>query len=228
MEKQFSTSLRLEPHPAGAALAAKGPPDGSLVGLRYRAAVPGHLIICSDSSRTVDDDKRSLTEMPASKAPICGKSAPPSDTASTDDPGKVWSGTVPQLGQLKVLSYSNGPFQNNVLAASFNSDGSLLSVAYNEKSARAETVTGVLKDTSTGVAAGLKGILFTGPTDRLQDEVASLTAKNNIIAQSSTLRTAQQVGLIQSNTALLNAQAAYNNAQIALINSTNSLKALNK
>jgi len=228
MEQQFSTSLRLEPYPAGAAPAAKGPSDASLAGLRYRAAIPGHLIICTDSTRTVDSNNRSLTEMPADKARVCGTGVPAGDTAPTNDPGKVWSGAVPQLGQLKVLPYSNGPFQNNVLAVGFNQDGSLLSVEYNEKSARAETVTGVLKDTSTGVAAGLKSILFTGPTDKLQDQVAALTAKNNIIAQSSTLTTAQQVGLIQSNTALLNAQGAYNNAQIALINSTNSLKALNK
>jgi hypothetical protein len=47
---------------------------------------------------------------------------------------------VPQLGRLMLLPFSNGPFQNNILEASFNENGTLESARYGERASRAEAI----------------------------------------------------------------------------------------
>ena len=42
---------------------------------------------------------------------------------------------APQLGQLRYLSFTNGPFQNNALGLSLRTDGTIIKMQYSEKSA---------------------------------------------------------------------------------------------
>lgn len=65
---------------------------------------------------------------------LCGHSTPCADTAETP----LFEGRplmAPQLGQLRFLKFSNGPFQNNALTLSLRTDGGITKMQYTEKSA---------------------------------------------------------------------------------------------
>jgi hypothetical protein len=214
MARELSASLRIERLLA----TASAPPDAaetsSLSGLRYRSPVPGLLIVCM-ATPPAPPAQRTFIEAttPTGGGAACGAAAR-GDYMATD-PSQIWAGPVPQLGALKTLPYSNGPFQNNMVAVTFNQDGSLASAERQEVTSRGETITATLASAAMAAAAGAKGVV-TGPTDLLQAKVLQLTAQNNLITQQSNLSTAQQIGLLQANTALLNAQAGNCNAQVAL------------
>ena len=231
----LGASLRLEPlGPLGGPTTAAE--VGNLQGIRYRAPVPGRLIVCFDppppqvtvsgpptpqNSRPIDE-----TVVAGNGSPdmlrLCAAQAGTTAYAIDADAPPVWSGPAPQLGPVKVLPYHNGPFQNNLMVATFSADGSLATAEYGAKSSTAETVAGSLSDASKALTGAVKGIV-TGPTTYQQLLAANATARNTVITQqtglitqATALTTAEQVGLLQANTALLNAQVAYDTAQAAL------------
>lgn len=190
----------------------------ALEGIRYRAPVGGHLIVCMTpppaEGKGIETADGALA---CDRAPVTG------DYVQDDSSRPIWSGATPQLGQIMALPYHNGPFQNNLMAATFNPDGSLASAEYGAKTATAETIASTLSDSSKALSSGIKGVV-TGPTTYEQAQVAAYTARNNLITQQDKLTTADQAGVLQANTALLTAQTNYDDAQVALAKAQASLK----
>jgi hypothetical protein len=212
--KEFSASLRLEPLPYMPAIAYSDDTEG-MSGLRYRAPAAGRLIVCflrtegTIINETVKDAKGDNM--------ICGAAAEQSEIIRADSVSPVWTGSVPQLGQIKVLPYSNGPFQNNGMGVTFNADGSPASVQYVEKTARGETISEAFANAAKAATTGVKGIV-NAPTARLKAQVDAATLRNSLVTQTSTLTTAEQIGMLQANTNLMKAQLAFDEAQEALEN----------
>lgn len=221
----FSTSLRLEQVPTGLKSPARpisGQKSGELKGLRYRTPVPGRLIVCAASTASAPPD--APVEQSDSGVPKCGALQPPSpDVIMSDGATPIWTGMAGQLGQVRALAYSNGVFQNNTFAATFNADGGLSSVEYAAKTSRGETFTGALASSAGGAASIFKGIMQ-GRLDQLNYQNNLNTAKSNLVTSQANLSTVDQIAVIQANTNLVKAQSAYEDAQAALIKSTANLK----
>jgi hypothetical protein len=223
LAKEFSASLRLEPLPYIPTVFYKDETEG-LSGLRYRAPSAGRLIVCfkppkadGTFTETVKDAKGANT--------VCGAAAKEdSEIIRADSIPPVWTGAVPQLGQIKVLPYSNGPFQSNTMGVTFNADGSPATVQYVEKTASGETLSQAFAEASKVAAGGIKGVV-NAPTTRLKAQVDALTLRNALVTQQSALTTAEQIGMLQANTNLLKAQIAFDDAQVALQKSQEALNA---
>ena len=153
----------------------------------------------------------------------CGRIIEPSDIIRAEGLTPLWTGPVAQLGQIRSLPYSNGPFQNNTMAASFNPDGGLSALQYAEKS-RGEAISAAFAEGAKAASAGVKGIVL-GPTNQVKAKVERLKAQSDLVTQESNLPYNEQVGALVANTNLLKAQAAYADAQVALKKSTDALNA---
>ena len=200
-------ALQLEPVPSGTQAASADPAE--IGGIRYRVPVPGRLIMCqlSPSKDTYEAVKDKLRK--------CSMPIPNQPYLEADTSAPIWSGLTPQLGPIRTLPYSNGLFQNNLLAATFTADGNLASAEYAAKGSTSEAIASSFSDTTKALTSGIKGVV-TGPTTYEQSQAAKYTAMNNLITQQSGLSTSQQIGVLQANTALLSAQVAYDSAQAAL------------
>jgi hypothetical protein len=108
---------------------------------------------------------------------------------------------VPQLGRLMLLPFSNGPFQNNILEASFNENGTLESARYGELASRAEAISA----TAAQVAAQV------GPA------IDAYGAARNA-------GLARQAARSQAQAAVLSADLELRNARSALTVDPNSLE----
>lgn len=220
--EKFSISLRLEPLPSGYSSAGRSEAkEEELLGLRYRVPVGGQLLVCSDEKRSSAGG--GLVERIDGTVSRCGSVVEPADIIRSESLTPLWAGPVAQLGQIRSLPYSNGPFQNNTMAASFNPDGGLSSVQYTEKS-RGETISAAFAEGAKAAGAGVKGIVL-GPTNQTKAKVERLKAESDLVTQESNLPYNEQIGALVANTNLLKAQAAYADAQTALQKSTDALKA---
>lgn len=213
--REFSASLRLETLPYMPSIAYKDETK-SVSGLRYRAPAAGRLIVCfKPTAGTLIKETIKDTEGARSDITTCGAAAPESDIITAYPIPPVWTGPVPQLGQIKVLPYSNGPFQANSMGVTFSADGSPTTVQYVEKTARGEALSEAFANAAKAGAAGFKGIV-NAPTARLKAQVDAATLRNALVTQQSTLTTAEQIGMLQANTNLMKAQLAFDDAQDAL------------
>jgi hypothetical protein len=132
--------------------------------------------------------------------------------------------SLPQLGRIYFLPFHNGPFQSNVLKASFANDGRLISAGYTERVSRAE----VASDTLNQVADQLLDAANTLPTlgtktrtQILKDKTAEIEAQGEYEKALIALKVVseeEQEGkaLIEADTALKNALKANVEAELAL------------
>ena len=161
-------------------------PDTSSKGLRYRMPARGVLVVCWRS--------------PCSAQDYAGRVA-------------AFEGPVAQLGYVNVLPFRSRAFGSNAFTAEINIDGSLKSVGYEQKAAPAEVATGAIADATTQVAAVLD------PTARLQAGNAYLKALKERRAALEALKDdpiADETSILDSETALLNAELERLKAEIAL------------
>lgn len=158
-------------------------------GLRYRMPAAGALVACWRSP--------------------CG---------SSDTEGVIakFDATVVQLGFVNVLAFRSRPFGTNAFSADFAVDGSLKAVSYEQKAAPAEAATGALADATSQLATVLD------PKTRLESQTTYLKALKERRDALEALRdktpdpAAAEKASLDSDTALINAQIANLQAQIAL------------
>lgn len=179
------------------------------LGLRYRIPARGQLIVCQ-----VDPPAGGGTyENVAASVPHCDDATVPSTIPATS--ASIWEGMVPQLGRVQYLPYENGIFENNVLSATFNIDGTLAVAEYQEATSAGATASNALNQATTSIAGTAKTVA-TAQTAKLNAEAAQLQAQNSVVSAQAAATTAQQTALAQANTALANALAAQIQAQQAL------------
>lgn len=172
-------------------------------GLRYRDPVTGMLSFTTCSNYS-SDNKCLPNEMKTSSVTV---------------------GAMPQLARVRLLPYSNGVFQSNVLNAEFADNGALTSMSYSELTARADVLAQTVGKTADAVAAGLANIRKAGPDSRiaaLNKEAEEYKARNEarkareVYSAPSTIDNANTQALIDSDTQLKKAQLANFEADLAL------------
>ncbi|WP_431285605.1 hypothetical protein ACQW02_12715 [Humitalea sp. 24SJ18S-53] len=124
------------------------------------------------------------------RTPMVGTLAVTVGNAS--EPRRIAQGPIPQLGQMMVLPFSNGTFQQNSLSATFADDGSLLTASYGELASRAER--------ASSAAARLAAM---GP-----QAVADITGARNFGAQQAALRIRAERDVLQAEQERRTARAA--------------------
>lgn len=198
-ENSFRAAVQLRPVSAMRAGAVEPTADG----LRYRVPVEGGVWLCMVTRGS--SDLYSSDEQPTSDVPDCktGKFKP------------VVTAFVPQLGPISVLTFHNGPFQDNAIAATFGVDGSLTMAEYKVNDSSAEAASAALAQVTTSIGGATKGVAGAG-TAIANAELAQIKVKNDLLTAKAVNSTVEQTGLIQANTTLLSAQTAYLNAQQAL------------
>lgn len=105
---------------------------------------------------------------------------------------------VPQLGRLMLLPFSNGPFQNNILEASFNENGTLESARYGERASRAETVSATAAQVAAQVGPAIDA-LGTARNAGLTRQAARLQAQASVLSADLGLRNASSALTIDPN-----------------------------
>jgi hypothetical protein len=160
--------------------------------------------------------------------------------------------TAPQFGRLRLLPFTNGPFEEGELKLSLRADGMIDSFSYGEESAVAGAASN-LATAAERIDAGLErieterrsDIQYARDTRTYQrneaaaarteaaavraDELAQVTQERDLLIRQREIVLAQ-AGLttaeIEAVTAPINAQLAQLNARIALLRATNDLTAL--
>jgi hypothetical protein len=172
-------------------------------GLRYRDPVMGQLSFTACSTYSSDSTCQP-NEMKTSSVKI----AP-----------------MPQLARVRLLPYSNGVFQSNVLNAEFAENGALVSMSYSELTARADVLALTAGKTADAVAGGLVNFRKAGPDARiaaLNKEAEEFKARSDarkareVYSAPSTVDNANRQALIDSDTQLKKAQLANYEADLAL------------
>lgn len=195
----FRAVVQLRPTSTVRASAAEPTADG----LRYRVPVKGGVWLCMLSRG--DPALYSSDEQPTDDVPDC----------KTGKFKAALTASVPQLGPISVLTFHNGPFQDNAIAATFATDGSLTMAEYKVNNSSAETASSAFLQVTTSAETVAKNITGAGTTIT-NAELAQVKVKNDLLAAKAANTTAEQTGLIQANTSLVSAQTAYLNAQQAL------------
>jgi hypothetical protein len=187
--------------------AVPNPIDPAQHGIRYRVPVRGELMV-----------------------KVCGIAAPGVTNCAADDrvTKRVAQGQVPQFGRLYVIPFWNGPFQSNTLNLAFNKDGTMTSGKYAETKARAQVGSDAFNQAAGTVLAGLKDIKDLRVT-RSQKELQEIKAQTELLQARKQLQDAaaalqpgstdendKQKAILSSDTALLDAQRAKIEAQLAL------------
>ncbi|MFO1060890.1 MAG: hypothetical protein U1E53_28450 [Dongiaceae bacterium] len=206
-------NLALEPEPDGKLSQIATGSNGK--GIRYRVPVPGALEVKACTLEKID----------APEGQAKGQAGIRCESPGTIAINAFPEGPIPQLGRLMFIPFTNGVFQNNVLKATFGMDGNLLTASYTEVASRAE----VASDTFNQVAANLLQASKTLPTAGLDERTAILNAKaKELQAQanlsaaaaalqpSATEQATKAAALIQSDTALKDAQLKNYEASLAL------------
>jgi hypothetical protein len=219
----FTVALRVEPI-TGASIPAPSVSRKAQTGIVYREPGRGRVIICSDNKATTKElvaDVVSCINHGESALII------PSSTAA------IWEGPVPQFGNLLYLPYSNGAFENNLVSAAFNQDGSLANAEYQAKSS-AEAATASFQSASAAAQTTAQAIAQ-AQIARLNLKTAAVTAQANLVTAQNSLATAvassspsispaSQLAQITTQNNLVSAQAAATVAQqIGLIQANTSL-----
>jgi hypothetical protein len=183
------------------------PPKSVASGIRYREPARGKFLVCYDRP--------------------CAKGV---DVAVAVD------GSVPQLGRLYYLPFTNGAFQNNALSAAFAEDGTLLSAGYQEKSSRAEIASDTAKQIASALPQAVKDIRsarndsLNAETDRMKAQTNYLSAqadyKKALAALSTSPTEARETErtLIQADTNLKDAYRANIEAKLALDKALEKIK----
>lgn len=213
----FLTVLQLRQSPEANTVTPSKSADRP-AGIRYRVPVRGKLILCV---LPVPEDGL-LHENP--DAAPCPDNTKAAVVENTSDP--LWEGPVPQLGQLHVLPYKNGLFQNNALSATFTEDGNLASISYDDKSSRLEAAVATAQAIATTAGSTVTSIKTSkttrlkAQTDEINAETALLKAraekKASEVALAPETDQAKRKAMLETDTDLLNAQTAKINAQLAL------------
>jgi hypothetical protein len=218
-ETFFVASVQIQPIyqadvlPYGSGAAGWPDPQPDSPGLRYRIPARGHLVLCAAPAATTPSEEPGLDPCTNSMDP-----RPWLPAAAK----VIWEGPVAQLGRLQFMPYKNGPFQNNLLAATFNQDGSLASAEYQAKTSSLETATNAFAQASAATAQAIKAVQ-TGPTTKLNAQTAQLNAQtakekaqNELLAANAASTVAEQTALLAANKALLDAFTAQAASQLAL------------
>lgn len=124
---------------------------------------------------------------------------------------------VPQLGRIYLLPFENGPFQNNLLNATFSEDGNLTSAGYAEKTATAEAATQTAAQVSAALPQALRSAYLGGAqfeterndalTKALQSE-ANLEKARAALDPPAATASAERMALLAADTALKQAELA--------------------
>jgi hypothetical protein len=203
MAKKDRCLIFFELHPASELAAPQGPgaDAGARQGaLRYRVPVKGRLEARYNGQDCGEPDqaadRRTLIEAP-----------------------------VPQLGRIYLLPFENGPFQNNLMNATFSEDGNLVSAGYAEKTAAAETATQTAAQVSAALPQALRSVYLGGTqfqterndalTKMLQSE-ANLEKAREALDPPAASESAERMALLAADTALKQAELANIAATFAL------------
>ncbi|WP_157033656.1 eukaryotic translation initiation factor 3 subunit J [Belnapia moabensis] len=137
-------------------------------------------------------------------------------------------GAVPQLGQMMVLPFTNGAFQQNSLSATFAEDGKLVTASYGELASRAERASSAaaqLASMGPQAVADIAGARNFGA----QQATAQIRAEREVLQAEQERRVARAAlaispedpserrrRLLEADTALKNAERLNVEADIAL------------
>lgn len=179
-------------------------------GILYRTPLPARLRICRYLS-----DEQGI----ANPEQCNGLSGTDPAVLVTDER------PIPQLGHLASLGLRNGPFTNNELSASFNEDGSLITMGY--KKPRAEAVA-VGETLNSALDAGTAIKLYSNARelrDLAQDKAVADAQVALLNAQKALLQP-RQITALENEANLLKAQGALVDAQIQLHKKQAELQAL--
>ena len=226
----FTVAVRMEPLP-GASI-SKPEEIRHPSGIAYRVPVRGRMIVCN----TGFGARTELTKAIPSCSTKWG-----SATTMPSSSDALWEASVPQFESLLYVPYSNGVFENNLVSVAFNSAGNLVSAEYQAKSS-AEAASQALMQSAAAAQTGTQAVARAGLA-RTNLKVQEQTARNNFVAainaselaqtnqqiaqaaanatlvtDQAELTTAEQIGLLQANTALSSAQLKQIQAQVALTN----------
>jgi hypothetical protein len=207
-------------------------------GIFVREPTQARLVIC-----------RTFNQPPVATRPDT-PARPPSCSTDTIYRGELL--TAPQLGRLRLLPFTNGPFEEGELKLALRADGMIESFSYGEESAAAGAASN-LATVAERIDAGLERIETERRSDiqyardtrtyerseaaavRTEaaavraDELAQLTHERDLLVRRREVILAQ-AGLtaaqIEALTMPINAELAQLNARIAVLRSTNDLTAL--
>jgi hypothetical protein len=219
----FIASVQIQPVFQADVLPTAGAPapQPDSAGLRYRVPARGRLVLCAAAppdTKPYEKPGLALCTDNVNTTPWLPAAA-----------NVIWEGPVAQLGRLQFMPYKNGPFQNNLLAATFNQDGSLSSAEYQAKTSAAETATSAFAQASAATAQAIKAVQ-TGPTTKLNAQTAQLNAQtakekaqNELLAANAASSVAEQTALASGSKALLDALAAQAASELALRNAQAAL-----
>lgn len=179
-------------------------------GILYRTPLPARLRICRYLS-----DEQGI----ANPEQCHGLSSTDPAVLVTDER------PIPQMGHLASLGLRNGPFTNNELSASFNEDGSLITMGY--KKPRAEAVA-VGETINSGLDA-LTAIKLYSNGRELRDlaqDKAVADAQVALLNAQKALVQPREITTLENQASLLKAQGALVDAQIQLHKKQAELEAL--
>lgn len=148
--------------------------------------------------------------------------------------GLLWASDdlwIPQFGQLRLLPFRNGPFENNALTLLLRADGTAEKVEYADKSASAEGLADSVEDAILQAQTLASALRADSADERIQarqqradQQAADLAAiQHNISvttlsAQLAALQNAQSpsdLQLVRAQTEMANARLALAQAQLA-------------
>ncbi|MGY2400018.1 hypothetical protein [Pseudomonas sp. SDO5271_S396] len=180
-------------------------------GILYRTPLPARLRICRYLSDTQG--------IPNPEQCHALSSTDPAVLVTDERP-------IPQLGHLASLGLRNGPFTNNELSASFNEDGSLITMSY--KKPRAEAVA-IGETVNSGLDAVTAIKLYSNGRElrELADDKAVADAQVALLNARKALVQPREITTLENQASLLKAQGALIDAQIQLHKKQAELDALN-
>lgn len=170
-------------------------------GLLYRNPAPARLLICDGSQ----DDQCSVR---AASGVVMTAQA-----------------MAPQLGELRLLPYRNGVFQNNELKATFRENGAVATFNYDDKTARGKELSGAVlagldevvayrdareaaKEKKASDAKAEEAARKQAELDKLDHEIARLEKLKKISDLNAQSAQGASTTEVESETARINAQIA--------------------